>query len=116
MIRLLLCMLMLAPSWSQSASIQQQARQHIEQGELDQAETILRPYLKLHEQDALACYLLGLALSGQSKRAESDRYLKKALQLDPNLTLATRFLGVNAFEAGDHATAGKYLLRFLQKN
>jgi superkiller protein 3 len=120
MIRQLLYVLILALApwrcWPQTSSVEEQARRQIEQGNLEQAEATLRPYLKLHDGNALACYLLGVALSGQGKRDESDRYLKKALQLDQNLTLATRFLGFNAFEAGDHASASKYMRGFLQKS
>src|SRR5437870_3125935 len=120
MIRQLLYVLILALApwrcWPQTSPVEEQARRQIEQGDLEQAEATLRPYLKLHDGNALACYLLGVALSGQGKRDESDRYLKKALQLDQNLTLATRFLGFNAFEAGDHASASKYMRGFLQKS
>ena len=86
MIRQLLYVLILALApwrcWSQTSSVEEQARRQIEQGDLEQAEATLRPYLKLHDGNALACYLLGVALSGRGKRDESDRYLKKALTAD----------------------------------
>ena len=110
-----LACLFLLPCWSQDRSVLQQAVQQIEKQNLEEAEALLRGYVKLQNGDGLAYYLLGVALGGQGKREESSKYLHKALQLDKNLTPALRFLGLNAFEAGDLDEAREYLQSYLEK-
>ena len=110
-----LACLLLLPCWSQDRSVLQQAVEQIEKQNLGEAEALLHDYVKRQNADGLAYYLLGVALGGQGKREESDKYLHKALQLDENLTPALRFLGLNAFEAGDFDEAREYLQSYLEK-
>ena len=93
----------------------QAAATHIEAGRLEQAEVLLKRDLKQRGESAPAHYLLGVALSGQGKTKESDQHLRRSLQLDQNLHLALRFLGVNAFERGEHQIARKHLESYLRQ-
>ena len=102
------------PCWGQHRPVLQQAIQQIEERNFEKAEVALREHIQLHASDALAHYLLGAALNGQGKRQESQEYLLRTLQLDKKLTLALRFLGINAFESGDPEAARKYLQRYVR--
>jgi tetratricopeptide (TPR) repeat protein len=92
-----------------------QTRLEIGKNNFSQAELALRGYMQTHDQSSYASYLMGLALAGEGRRAESDEYLARALKLNANLSIAWRRLAMNAFEAHDFDHAKHYLGLFLQK-
>jgi tetratricopeptide (TPR) repeat protein len=99
---------------SQAEDVLRAAAAHIEGARLEQAETLLKRDLAQRGERAMTHYLLGVALGGQGKMQESDQHLHRALQLDQNLHLARRFLGVNAMERGDHQVARRHLESYLR--
>jgi tetratricopeptide (TPR) repeat protein len=86
----------------------------LEAGDPQGAVPVLRAFINKRGPDAEGYCLLGAALSQLGNRAESDSYLRKALDLDPNLALAVRLLAVSAFESGKLASATKHFSRLLQ--
>ena len=92
------------------------ARQLISRGELASAERELRRAVELAPSNAEFLGLLGVALGMQEKLQESDVYLEKALQLDPDDSATRRNLAWNQFELGQLAPARVNLERVLKKN
>ena len=100
---------------SQDRSVVQKTIQYLQGGNPRKAVDLLRPVVQHNAKDAYTHYLLGVALSELGERQESDQFLRRALQLDPSLTEALRFLGINAFFAGNLTSAKQNLERFLRK-
>lgn len=92
----------------------ERAKRHIEEGDAGAAERILRPLVSRGTRNPLTHYLLGVALSQMGRYPDSNGSLKAALQLDPNLSLAYRFLGSNALESGEPDVAKRHIERYLR--
>src|SRR5437867_12492930 len=87
-----------ADCWSEDRSVLQQASQHIEKGDLEKAEIILRSFLKQHDRNEYAYYLLGLALIGLGLRLEYYSFIQKALMLDNTKVVELRYMFVTAYD------------------
>ncbi len=99
--------------WAEDRSALLRAGQHLEAGDPKAAVPLLQAFLQAHGPDAEAYTLLGAAFSQAGNRRESNRHLRKALELSPRLNLAIRLLGVNAFDDGDFTAASTYFNRLL---
>ncbi len=91
-------------------------RQLISRGELVPAEQELRKAVELAPDSAEFLGLLGVVLGMQRKLEESDRYLEKALRIDPADSATRRNLAWNQFELGLLAAAKTNLDRVLKEN
>jgi tetratricopeptide (TPR) repeat protein len=61
-------------------------------------EEAFRQETEVHPEDYLANYMLGVALSGEHKYDESDKYLTAASRINPALPDTFLYMGVNAFD------------------
>ena len=81
---------------------------HLEAGELDEAEDILRTYLCGNPTDAMAHNKLGVVFVRRPNREEAKRSFEEALKHDAYLVHALNNLGNIAREEGEFERAIEY--------
>jgi len=91
-----------------------QGLQLLDKGDLAGAEAELRQAVEKAPNDAGFLGTLGAILGMEHKLAESDRYLEKALSIDPRSTQTRHNLASNQFQLGDLSSARKNLLLLLK--
>jgi len=84
------------------------AIQHLEAGELDEAENTFRTYLCENPTDAMAHNKLGVVFINRTNRVEAKRCFEEALKHDASLVHALNNLGNIAREEGDLGRAIEY--------
>jgi len=72
----------------------------VQQGQFDQALSILRQILERAPDDLKARNLMGIALSAAGRREEANEQFKKVLALDPKFVPALKNLAVNELALG----------------
>jgi Flp pilus assembly protein TadD len=88
--------------------------QLMQAGELPAAELELRQAVKLSPQDPTYLGELGVALGGEGKLAESDRYFQEALRIDPDDANLRRNLAKNQWRLREFEGAAENLRKVLK--
>jgi|SRR5579871_2114585 len=116
---LALALFFLSAAFTQGTGAQARAakgRELLAQGDVAGAERELRAAVGLDPSDPEASALLGVALGMQRKLQESDRFLEKALRLDPADSVTRRNLAWNQFDLGELASSKANLVLLLKQN
>lgn len=90
------------------------AESYLTQGEYALASQALKPVFAKSPQDLKALTLLGAALAGEGRVEESNRELRKALELNPRYSPALRNLAINEIRLGQTAQAKTHLQQALK--
>ncbi|MDO3383033.1 tetratricopeptide repeat protein [Gilvimarinus algae] len=92
--------------------MERQAVALMEQGEIEPAIALLRQRLAQEETD-MAHFNLGVALVGAGKPKEARKHLEKALELQPMLAKAYKYLGLIARAQQHHQQAAQHFTQAL---
>ena len=81
-----------------------------------EAEAALKAVLDQHPRDATALGLMGVALDGQKRYAEAEKFYERAVQLSPGSALLFNNLGTHYLAQGDQERALRAYLQAVKIN
>lgn len=102
--------------WHKAAALGKQATKLCENGQLQEAETLLRQAVEIYPHDASIYYNLGNCLDGQRKYADAIQDYKRAIAIEPRYLKAHYNLGLAYDHMKNYSQAEVSYRKVLQLN
>jgi len=99
-----------------ASSALQQAIADLNEQKYQEAETVLKSVLRDDPQEATALGLMGVALDGQKRFAEAEKFYAQAVKLSPGSAALFNNLGTHYLSLGDQERARKAYLAAVKIN
>lgn len=92
-------------------SLYERSAEALEQGNFSQAESLLRPALAEHPNDARALGLMAVILDAEKRYEDAESFYDRALKLDPRSPALLNNIGNHYLEKGDFGRAKEAYLK-----